>query len=288
MVLHVGAHKTASTHLQKSLLQHRDALARLGCCYIGPDLLRHDLALPSLDRPIEAVTRRLRPLADYLATHPAQRTLISDENILSRPQDAFGQPPAQLYPAAALRIHQLLAGLGLEDVTVALALRNPLDFLVSLHGHMAMAGKMMGFEAFVDGLDPLALRWSDLVARIAALPAVARVLLWRVEDYPVLAEPIAGALLGDVRLGSWFQDATTPRLTGVSAQALAHAQALVRADPALAHKRAVRRAMMRFPKSASCPALTPFAPEVVARAGTQYHADWAELQTRPDVTCLLP
>lgn len=287
-MLHVGAHKTASTHLQKSLLSNRDALAQRGCAYIGPDLLRHALALPVLHGPMPALVQRLQPLADYLALRAGQRIVLSDENILSRPVNACGQPPVQLYPAAAVHIHRLFAGLGLERVTVALAVRNPLDFLISLHGHLAMAGKLMPFAAFIDGLDPLALRWTNLVVRIAAVPGVARIVLWRVEDYSALAGPLAAELLGDAGLAVLFQNSEAPRLTGVSAQALARADLQLKADPALTPKRAVKRAMARFPKSAAHPALQPFAPAVVAHAHQQYRAEWDALQSMPGVTCLVP
>ncbi len=290
MIVHLGAHKTASTHLQKSLLAQRDLLAEQNVWYLGPDRLRHDLRLPSLNRSEADVHRRLAPLREHLQVIEGRggRILLSDENMLGRPERAHCLADGLFYPQAAPRIERLIRALGLTNATLALAIRNPANFIVSLHGHQALSGRLVDFGAFADGLDPLQFRWSELVMRLKAVPGVGQIVLWRYEDYARLGTPIAGELLGDESFADLFSQFADRPLTGVSAAALEHAAALVAATPGLELKQAIKRAMMRFPKSRRYPALDPFTPFVQKRSRRLYRSDWVLLQSLPGVTCLLP
>ena len=283
VTLHLGAHKTASTHLQKALLAHRDALSSFGCCYLGPDALRKRNARAALGqgKPANIVNRMLGQ-----ASQTGQRVLLSDENILGRPHPPFIADGECLYPHAEARVGAFLSGYGIGQVTLALSLRDPLGFLVSAHGHQAMAGRPTLFEDFVNGVAPLALRWSDMIARLLQCTEVTRIILWRFEDYPRIAPKVVSELAGNTHAGAILAADIAPRLTGISAQALQNAQVALADDPARDPKRTVRQHMRRYPKSAQYPALQPFSPACVAHSRGQYDRDWDQLATWPRVTCL--
>ena len=42
IILHAGAHKTASTHLQNRLLENENLFAKGGCSYLGPEKIREE------------------------------------------------------------------------------------------------------------------------------------------------------------------------------------------------------------------------------------------------------
>ena len=42
IILHAGAHKTASTHLQNRLLENENLFAKAGCSYLGPERIRDE------------------------------------------------------------------------------------------------------------------------------------------------------------------------------------------------------------------------------------------------------
>jgi len=293
-MLHIGAHKTASTHLQKTLSLNRDILAQQGCVYFGPDRLRRDLKIPGLHRRPNAIRHRIKPLLDAIQAEQAmgRRLLLSDENIMG----GGPKPPALaqgevLYPKLQNQMTVLLDALELRDVTVCLALRNPLDLLVSAWGHQFRRGNLEGFEQFCEDVAPLALRWSDVVLRLRSCSGVKRVLIWRHEDYSSLLNPLVGALSGcrpDTALKTLAQERGSAFLIGPSARAIELVPKLVADEPGLDAKLALRRAMRQFPKSLDHPAPQPFPADHVAQAKAQYQADWDRLAATAGVACLTP
>ena len=293
VIVHVGAHKTASTHLQKLCLANRDTLAAQGCAYFGPDRLRGDLRMPALERTPRAIARKIAPFHAALQAELAagQRVLISNENILGAPRPPVLADGGVLYPRAALNIDALLTALDLRDVTLCLALRDPLDLLVSAWGHQHMAGRPMPFEAFCDGLDPMALRWSELVARLLGCAGVAQIWLWRYDAYrdhalgivAHLAGLAEGAVLNNPPVAS-----SSNYLTGPSARAIAALPKIMATHPDATAKDAMRKAMRRFPKSADLPGPLPFDAGQRAEGAACYAQDWAALQGWASVACLSP
>ena len=269
------------------MLAQREALAALGCAYLGPDLLRKTYALPSLIRSAPVLKRKLAPLREVVAQDIArgQRILLSDENIIGRPRPPDLALGAQLYPQAQSRVGKLIAGLELQDVTLCLALRDPLAFVTSAWGHQFLALKPIEFDAFVGGLAPLSLRWSELVARLLTCTGVTRVVLWRFEDHAMIA-PQVMALLGGTRAALPLLEA--PHLVGPSARAIAHIGKLTATRPDLTPQQVLRRALRRFPKSPDWPGPDPFGPAMRAQSRAQYQDDWARLCQMPYVTCLQP
>ena len=58
IILHAGAHKTASTHLQNRLLENQHLFAKTGCSYLGPESICDEFgtlwrALGRSDSPAE-------------------------------------------------------------------------------------------------------------------------------------------------------------------------------------------------------------------------------------------
>ncbi len=284
VTLHLGAHKTASTHLQKALSARREALGGVGCAYFGPERLRRDLKLPSLDRPLRGVQRKTAPLRAALAEVTQPRLLLSDENILGETRPPSLAQGEWLYPQAEIRLGKLLAALELEGVTVALALRDPLGLIVSGWGHQHLAGRPISFEGYCADVVPDALRWSELVVRLCAVDGVSTVLIWRHEDYSALLPEIMQRLTGvscDLPSG---QDA--PLLAGPSARAMQVATQIRAERPDLDYKHALRRAMRQFPRGPDWPAPQPFGSAIQEKIRECYAEDWVELQKMARVTCL--
>ncbi|WP_198510631.1 hypothetical protein [Roseinatronobacter bogoriensis] len=273
---------------------NRDILADQGCVYLGPDRLRRDLKIPGLHRRPKAIATRIKPLLEVVQAEQAagRRLLLSDENIMG----GGPKPPALaqgeiLYPKLQSQITVLLDALELRDVTVCLALRNPLDLLVSAWGHQFRRGDLQGFDHFCADVAPLALRWSEVVLRVLSCGGVKNVLVWRHEDYARLLNPLLIALSGcrpDTALRHPERDGGSAFLIGPSARALQLVPELIADTSGLDAKVALRRAMRRFPKSHDHPAPQPFRADQVAQAKAQYLADWDKLAGMTGVACLTP
>ncbi|MCC5967906.1 MAG: hypothetical protein JJU24_17455 [Natronohydrobacter sp.] len=293
VLLHIGAHKTASTHLQSVLLANRDRLRAAGCAYFGPDLLRGDLKLPRARAVASVYQRDLSPLRGAVDAARAEgcRVLLSDENIHGGgPRPPLLAAGGVYYPQAEARVARLLEGLGVRDAVLCLALREPVAHLVSGWGHQYLAGRPMSFAEYCADVDIAALRWSELVGRLAGLRDVAQVLVWRQEEYGALAGRLFPALTGVEAAALDWPEALAGRasLVGPSARAMEEVPGIMARNPGLEPKQAVRRAMRRFPKSAQWPAPEAVAADLRAASCAQYAADWARLCAMPGVTCLTP
>lgn len=267
--LHLGAHKTASTHLQQALWRAGGGLAATGCTYLGPHRLRHDLAC----RTVETAG----PLRDAVAAgQKTGRVLLSDENLMGTTRADMLAQGAVLYPYAADRLAQFLRLLGATQVDLALGLRAPLDFLTASYGQQVIAGNLITPDAFLADMVPAALRWSDLVRRLLDVPGVTRITLWRYEDYPAILGALLPALVGP-DAAPRVQPAAERAKPGLSARALDMARAEVAAKPDLPPREVVARARALYPKSPTEPGIGLFDKGMLESFARDYDTDIADV-----------
>ena len=197
--IHLGAHKTASTHLQYSLRLGREALQAAGVFLAEPSMLRQADAVP-LEQALadgagcaaEAECRQRLALARGAAPD----LLLSEENILggTRRGTLFSRR-GLVYPFAARRLRQVIDIAGGGPVTLYLALRDPADFQVSAFSLQVMLGNELELAPYLQGRDPVRVGWSGLVRRLAAVEGVTRIVVWRYEDYAALRPRLLGLML---------------------------------------------------------------------------------------------
>ncbi|THH38733.1 hypothetical protein E4Z66_03965 [Aliishimia ponticola] len=219
MSLHLGAHKTASTHLERMLRQNvsahgfseirvakkrdiRDAITS------KLDQVKHKEELsPEL---IAGVTKLLRRKSTIV---------VSDENILGTTTSLFEKD--QFYPNAERRMRRVKRLLAGYDVTVFLAIRNPADFITSSYCEAVRHSGYIPFEDYVDGDDLKKMRWSNLVRRISKAAPGVKICLWQFEYYPTIWRQVSERMLnvGKQRAGQieWLDEVARP---GMSAKAL--------------------------------------------------------------------
>ena len=199
IIIHAGAHKTASTHLQNRVLENENLVVKSGCSYLGPEKIRDQFgtlwrALGRSDTPDE----QERKLAALAAGQP--RLVISEENIIGGFKDLMNGPNrAILYPKAVERLARLAQLVAPNPLHIAMAVREPSSYYVSVYNQLLLSGRFQTWERFSKGLDPTAVKWSDILRPIAEIPGVAVVSIWRYEDYHRLLPQILNTLLGQPR-----------------------------------------------------------------------------------------
>ena len=199
IIIHAGAHKTASTHLQNRLLENEKRVVKSGCSYLGPEKIRDQFgtlwrALGRSDTPDE----QERKLAALAAGQP--RLVISEENIIGGFKDLMNGPNrAILYPKAVERLARLAQLVAPNPLHIAMAVRELSSYYVSVYNQLLLSGRFQTWERFSKGLDPTAVKWSDILRPIAEIPGVAAVSIWRYEDYHRLLPQILNTLLGQPR-----------------------------------------------------------------------------------------
>ncbi len=170
--IHLGAHKTATTHLQQSLRRIEPDLLDADRMFLGPVNLRQ----PPLD---------LRAMLNDPAAHPRNSQLARDllrglrrehsAMILSDGLFLGGLGRERLltaegsfYQDGDRRLGHLLELLGTRDATLFLALRSPASFVTSVHAELVREGQKGRIEDYLGGFDLGRARWLPLVGRLLA------------------------------------------------------------------------------------------------------------------------
>jgi hypothetical protein len=281
VVLHLGAHKTASTHLQQALKRARPEMATR---VLVPDDLRKDgLRLQDWLHP--GVQDAAHEGALRAAFAGAGRLVISEENILGQVPGVFHRGAGPLYPRAGERLQKLARVLPPGPVTLALALREGTGFLASCYSQALMAGRVAPYGVLFGALDPVEPGWDGLVdALMAALPG-ATVVIWDHADWPAVAPEVGALLLGSgapaLRLPS---GRSHPGLTAPAVAALL-AEAPSGAEIARARARELRAL---YPREDGHPPCRPHDATTMSHAAAAHSALMARLAARPGVRCLRP
>jgi len=227
--VHLGAHKTATTHLQGALAAKKGQLRRAGVEYLPlhrmrqakVQELRKRLDAEGVRGPARraALTEALLPKGPRCAT-----VALSDENLIGIPMTLLRQG---LYPRAH-RMVKFLSRLGGDGATLRfyLATRSLDTLLPSTYAEATRRRHLEGgFDAVRRRILSDPPRWSRLVADIRKAAPEAKLRVWRYEDYPSRARKVAELFLGvdpgDLDEGKRPGGTATP-----SARAVAEAEAL--------------------------------------------------------------
>jgi len=185
--LHIGVHKTGTTHLQQSFMAVRPALVERGIQFYGPTLLRKG------GRSLKA---RLDNGRAETLLRGSDRLVISEENFIGSLYVRDGQIPRVLYRHAEDRLKQFAESLAPDGLDVFLCIRDPASFLSSAYGQVLMGGMVKDAAEFVAENPMSRADWVFLARRIAKTPGLRRLVVWRYEDYGTLFDRIAAEMLG--------------------------------------------------------------------------------------------
>ncbi len=287
IALHIGAHKTATTHLQRSLLASEAALATHKARYFGPDKLRGQ-GQGLIDRfglrveGAKAANRSSLAPSDQLAAmaEGADRLVLSDENFIGNLQTKTGNMSMPLYPRANERVAALADAADLGAIDVFLGLRGPADFLTSAYSQLLMGGDAIAFAEYLAQNPMRSIYWPGLVARLVSLPQIGRLFVWRQEDYAGVFPQICSHLIGSPLP---IRPLAGMAHRGLSAQAV---------DVALdtfartGERGAGKSARDVYPVNQIYPAFAPFDDQTIAQSAAEYETQIADIAKLPRVTVL--
>lgn len=244
---HIGAHKTATTHLQMTL-----AGCRLdkGTRYFDLRWLRRSLTSP---------VRKGRPRLSWHRWYGGT-WLFSDENILGTTRTALRMYPD---PARALRYFND------TDLRIFLCVRCYDTFLASAYGERLWRHRFRPFRESIPER-----RWPDVVRDLRReLPEVP-VHVWRYEDYRHHARAIVQYYAGDAVTAFGAEPPADPK-SGFSARAVSELARSPTSRPGKARIRQVRR---QYPVSDACPRFDPWSVEQKQRLREMYADDLVALE----------
>lgn len=287
--LHLGAHKTASTHLQKSLARNEDLLLDNGVRFFGPKYLRdpkHNFQDLFGLRPKGEPTGG-RSGAEEIAhlANGARRVVLSEENALGPVFTKLS--PGVLYPQADLRLERFVASVAPCPVTLFLAVREPANWMASLYSQRVIGGDLRPFEKFVGDNQPEQLLWSNLVDRMRKVPGLGTIHLWRKEDYPEVSVPVFRRMLG-WRVGPMVERIDGRVNEGLSSAALTQIIEWGASGRSGEVKSWVKEARRAFALSNTSKAFNPWPDDIRERSRAVYGADIDMMSSWKNVEFIKP
>lgn len=179
VILHLGAHRTASTTFQHYLRDHSSALAQDNIAFWGPVRVRKKI-FPGLFRTkFAAKGRNLAKRAEgrvRMATTKAEdrgftHLLISDENLLDTPARSYRN--ARMYPAAGERVARIAAAFEGKLKRIVLVIRSQELWWASAAAMMVARGHPVPEAVRFAEIAAARRTWRDVITDIAcAAPGV--------------------------------------------------------------------------------------------------------------------
>jgi hypothetical protein len=193
IIYHIGAHHTDCDMLLRTLLRNVDLLAGAEVCVPGPSRYRKligeivtTLRGAQADRIVQDTI-----LDATLDIDDPDRLILSSDSFICVPERVLdgGKLYGRAFKSTWLR--NLFPG---RDVAFALSIRNPATFLPALYAPRRALG--LSYAEFIAGTDPTSLRWSEMIARLRDTNPDCPVIVWCVEDTPLVWPEVLRAVTG--------------------------------------------------------------------------------------------
>ncbi|TPE48425.1 hypothetical protein [Amaricoccus solimangrovi] len=280
--IHLGAHKTATTHLQNTLTEIRPRLVARGVDPIPlPALRRAGIAQALNERRLATrlpilrgviAKRILCELLDPLREGP-ETVILSEEKLLGSPRRVFSDP---IYPMVEHIVPTLATLGGRADVTLFLSIRNFAGQLASTYAQelRVLPPPEGGFESIRARVVANPPSWFDLARRIRAVAPNAPLRIWRQEDYRAHKREILSELAG-CDTGPLPELADPTRTKSPSLEAIREAEALPRNLSSPERRRIVDAI---FANAGEGTRFAPFSKEEEAMFEARYVADLARMR----------
>lgn len=179
IILHIGAHRTATGSLLAYLEGNAPALAAQGIAVWGPQRARGGVLAGVIPGPgpLSAARQRVRAAGrialslERAERQGARHLLISAPHLLGAPAAALRA--GRLYPWAGARLAQVVAGFGGRLDRIVLTIRAPDAYWRSVIAMTVMQGHALPDPAALARLAAQPRSWQDLIAELAeAAPGV--------------------------------------------------------------------------------------------------------------------
>jgi len=179
LILHLGAHRTGSTAIERSLTINADLLRGEGLAIWAPKYLRdlrHFSRVNVVGTPQDAAATELAVAFAGVADSGAARLFMSEENMIGLMDQNLRR--RSFYGDAAARLSRYAAILPRPPVRVALAVRSYASYWRSVYVYVLRRRELPTFGDLAGALAGARHGWLDLVDAAAAAFPGAEILVW--------------------------------------------------------------------------------------------------------------
>ena len=192
IAFHLGANCTDDDRILKSLLKNNDTFSTDGVKVPGPGKYRRLLreTIQNLNGAPPAEETRSILLDAILDDDHANRLVMSNANFICIPNRIFDH--GMFYEQAEAKVYALHQLFPVDEIELFIGIRNPASFLPVAF----QESKADSLDAYLKGLHPTQIRWSDLIRRLQTLVPMTRITVWCNEDTPMIWSEIIRAISG--------------------------------------------------------------------------------------------
>lgn len=201
IILHVGAHRTATTSFQHYLRGKRGAFCAAGTHIWEPRQLRGGIFAglhPSAGRAAGDKQRRagarIRLLAAQLDQGGADRLLVSDENMIGSPRACLKS--GALYPGIGERMARVSAAFGSKVTRIVFSVRSQDLWWASLAAYSVARGQSLPNAAKLTAIARNTRSWRDVITDLACAMPQAELLVLPFEEFASRPDKLAANALG--------------------------------------------------------------------------------------------
>jgi hypothetical protein len=272
MIMHIGAHKTATSYMQKKLALNVDLLNRRNIHYDPLDIFRKEFT-----RLLnEGVTRESEWIRELRGTARGMNVLVSEENIMGVPGDLVRE--GQYYIRARDRLARACQLLGNSTPEIYLALREYSGFTVSMYSEYIRHREFLKFENYLEIYEKSGFSWVRIIEDIVAAVPDAKLSVWDFGNFRKTEKAVFQSMLGfdpdifhnpEGPVRESFSDVAV-RAFGALSGALSHAEM----------KKLINPIARSLPKGDQYPAFDPHQQETKEEMRAQFRADLATIAKR--------
>jgi len=206
--LHVGVHKTATTHMQLRLAKSRSALTAAGVAYMPLEPFR-SLFTSRLIKLVPgefSVDDHAEKFFFDGKRRKIDRLLISDENLVGWCGSMFGSGIP--FKGAVSRLEQLRQLFPAANITLFCSIRSYDTFITAAYCEALRNGaKFMKFRRFWDRIDFDRLRWPRVIDGFIGAIQPNQTKIWKYEDFRANSSAILRDLAFGVDVSELAEDA---------------------------------------------------------------------------------
>lgn len=201
VILHLGAHRTATTTFQHYMRDHMDVLADQGIGFWGRKRTRGKMfsglfregGSPEAMRAAARAQSRIGLNAAKAAQRGVQTLLVSDENILGTPMNNFKSK--QLYPAAGERTARLVTAFEGQVRRIVLSVRSPELWWASAAAMTVLRGHPVPGKKRLKAIAAHPRGWRDVITDLACAAPGAEIAVIPFERFAGMPDRVLASAL---------------------------------------------------------------------------------------------
>jgi len=196
VTLHIGAHRSGTTTLQKFLRANRSVLDDHNIAYWGPERTRSGLFSGLFKHPARVTRdslRRARRSTGLIQIELERferagmtELIVSEENMLGGLLENIEK--CRLYPNAGDRLSRFRRGFAGRNLRIALSIRSYDSYWASAFGYSVMRGYDVPDARVLDQMVTQPRRWRSVITALSEVFPEAELIVWPFEAFAGLPE----------------------------------------------------------------------------------------------------